>query len=30
MSQANALIGRQLGKDASVEFGFKCPKYKTC
>jgi hypothetical protein len=28
MSQADADIGRQVGKDASLKFGFKCLKYQ--
>ena len=28
MSQADADIRRQVGKDTSLEFGFKCSKYQ--
>ncbi len=28
MSQTDADIGRQVRKDASLEFRFKCPKYQ--
>jgi hypothetical protein len=28
MLEADAYIGRQVRKDTSLEFGFKCPKHQ--